>query len=693
LSTQHLQVLWRNEVKDRPVEKIRNFVLVGHTGVGKTTLADCMVHKAGVTNRKGSVDQGTAVPDFRPEEQERKGSIYSAALNCDWAESHFFFLDTPGYIDFAGEASASQEIADIALVVVDTASKIDTGTIRAMKQAKALNQPRAFFVNGLDRDQADFAEVLAVLQKSYGATTCIPFNIPVGEQSGFSAVASVFKPESAPESVRAQVDKYREMLMDTVAESDEALMNKYLEGEELSDAEIARGLHAAIIGGSLMPVFAGSAEQDIGITELMNGIANFFPAPLAGRVLPLKDGELQLQQEKTALARVFKSVADPFIGQLTFFRVYSGTFKSDSEAYNVTRSHKERWGSLLVVNGKDQTPVAEAGPGDIVAVAKLKDTHINDTLSTDSHVHKQFAPIVFPNPTISYAIFPVKSGEEEKIASGLTRLIEEDPTIHLERNAETHQTVLSGMGDQHLHNVINRLKTTFKVEVDLQTPKVPYRETITGTGQAMYRHKKQTGGHGQFAEVHLRLEPLPQTEAGEENFEFANEVVGGNIPRNFIPAVEKGVVESMVKGPLAHCKVINIKAVVFDGKYHPVDSSEMAFKIASRGAFRESMKGAKPMLLEPVMKVKIMFPEEYMGDISGDLNSRRGRILGMDREDGLQVVFAEAPQAELYTYSTQLRSMTQGRGTFELHFDRYDTVPAALAQQIQAAVAKEEEEE
>jgi elongation factor G len=337
--------------------------------------------------------------------------------------------------------------------------------------------------------------------------------------------------------------------------------------------------------------------------------------------------------------------------------------------------------------GKEQQPVDKAGPGEVVAVAKLKSTQISDTLASRGDV-PAIRPIAFPHPTMSYSVYATKKGEEEKIAAGLTKLSQEDPTIILRRDAETHDTILSGMGDLHLTTAVNRLKALFKVDVDLRTPKVPYRETITAVGSAQYRHKKQTGGHGQFAEVHLRLEPLP-----DEEFSFENEVVGGNIPKNFIPAVEKGVVEALVRGPLAHCRVTNVRAVVFDGKHHPVDSSEMAFKIASRGAFRAAMANAKPQLLEPIVSLKIMFPEEYMGDITGDLNSRRGRILGMDREEGLQVVNAEAPLAETFTYSTQLRSMTQGRGSFEMIFDRYETVPANLAKQIQDAVTQDEEEE
>ena len=464
-------------------------------------------------------------------------------------------------------------------------------------------------------------------------------------------------------------------------------MMKYLEGEDLTDEEVARGLHQSIADGSIVPVFCGSAESGIGVEELMDALVNLFPGPLSLAPVQTLEGELTRAEDGPAVGRVFKSVTDPFIGQLTFFRVYAGRFRSDSDANNVTRGGRERWGSLLLVNGKEQMQVEEAGPGEIVALAKLKHTGICDTL-VNGGAADAFPPIEFPQPTMSYSVFAAKKGEEEKVSTGLQRLVEEDPTLKLERNPETRETLLSGMGDLHLSNVINRLKNEFKVEVGLKTPKVPYRETVNSVGTAQYRHKKQTGGHGQFGEVHLRVEPMPEAE-----FEFGNEVVGGNIPKNYIPAVEKGVLEAMIDGPLARCRVINLRAVVYDGKHHAVDSSEMAFKIAARGAFRAAMKEAKPQLLEPIMKLRIVFPEEYMGDISGDLNSRRGRILGMDREEGLQVVHAEVPMAETFTYSTQLRSMTQGRGLFEMQFERYDPVPSNLVQQIQAAAAAGDDED
>jgi len=674
-------------VKGTSTKQIRNVAFAGHAGCGKTSLAELILNKSGETSRLGTVQQGTTVADYRDEEKDRSCSIYSSPLHCAWKDHHLFFIDTPGYADFWGEAKAALNVVDAAVIVVDAATGIEMGTVRGWREAKDNGLPRAFFVNGLDREQADFAGVLASIQETYGATVCIPFTFPVGEKAALSKVVDVLRESDMPGDIADTVEQYRESLMDTIAESSEELMTKYLEGEELTEEEIAQGLHAAIRNAAVVPVFAGSVERDIGIEELMNGIVNLFPSPVDDRKVALTEGEAECTESGDLLAFVFKSVNDPFIGQLTYLRVYSGQLSSDSELVNLTTGGKERFGAILLVNGKEQSGTDSAGPGEIVAVPKLKNAHIGDTFASRAG-GSSVAPTQFPKPTMSYAVYAAKKGEDEKISSGLARYIEEDPTLRLERNAETRETVLSGLGDQHLQNIINRLTALVKVEVDLRAPKVPYRETITAVGSAQYRHKKQTGGHGQFAEVHLRLEP-----STEADFAFDNEVVGGNIPRNFIPAVEKGVVEAMQRGPLADCKVMNVRAVVFDGKHHPVDSSEMAFKIAARGAFRDAMRDAKAQLLEPIMTLKIMFPEEYMGDISGDLSSRRGRILGMGHEEGLQVVNAEAPLVEVFSYATQLRSITQGRGTFEMDFERYDPVPANIAQQIQAEAAKAREEE
>ena len=545
--------------------------------------------------------------------------------------------------------------------------------------------PRMIFINGCDRDQVNIEGTLENVVNSYGKTVCIPCTIPDGSAATFKGVHSVLA-EDAP----AEAEDYKSALMDAIAESDEALMEKYLETMELSAEEIASGFKKAVLGGTLVPIFFGSANKDLGVAELADAILTFGPSPLENIPMNIEEGELD-RTSNTAVGYVFKSVNDSFIGQMNYIRILSGTFKSDSELSNVTKNGKERIGNLLQIQGKDQATIEEAGPGEFIAIAKLKNTGLNDVLASGD-VPVKFGPVKYPQSTTFYAVSAVAKGEEDKLGAGLKRLQDEDPTIVIDRNAETKQTIVSCMGDQYMNLMVARLKKDFKVEVALDTPRIAYRETINGTGTAQFRHKKQSGGHGQFAEVHLRLEPYTPEEGGED-FAFANEVVGGNIPKNYIPAVEKGVGETRLVGPLSRSKVINFKAVVYDGKYHDVDSSEMAFKIATRGAFRAAMANAKPMLLEPIMTLKIVFPEEYMGAISGDLNSRRGRILGMEHQEGMQVLNAEVPLAEVYSYPTQLRSMTQGRGFFEMTFNRYDPVPAQLTAQIQAEAAKLDEEE
>lgn len=667
-------------MKNTPAAKVRNFAIAGHASAGKTALADLLLFASGKVARLGKTSERNSVSDYHADEQEKQYSIYSTPLHCSWQGHELFFLDTPGNPDFFGETVGALSVADAALLVVDALAGPGFGTVRAYRLAKEHATPRFFFINGLDKPNASFDKTLAAIQQDFGATACVPLYVPVGEGGALSGVVSVLDPQG-PHAALA--DGYHNKLLDAIAEADEELMTRYLDGATFTDAEIAAGMLKAILAGTLMPIFCGSVAKNVGIKELLDGIVHYFPDPLRHASLPLAAGELALRADGPGLAFVYKSVLDPFIGHLTFARVFSGTITTDHEIHNVTHNLKERVGGMLLLNGKEQETVHEAGPGELVAIAKLKGTKTNDTLASGP-TEQRFHPIVFPKPNMSFAVFAAKRGEEDKIATGLHRLAEEDPTIRVERNNETHELLLFGLGDQHLMVSINRLKTNAHIELELKTPKVPYRETVTAIGNATHRHKKQSGGHGQFAEVHLRVEPLH-----DKDYEFANEVVGGNIPKNFIPAVEKGVVDAMNRGPLARCKVTNVKAVVTDGKYHPVDSSDMAFQIASRSAFREAMQGAKAILLEPIMKLKINAPEEYAGDISGDLNHRRGRILGMGIDNGLEVIEAEMPLAESFTYASQLRSLTQGRGSYDIEFARYEAVPPQVAKHIMEEAAKE----
>ena len=664
--------------------KIRNFAIAGHNASGKTTLCDQMLFKAGAVSRLGSVDNKTSVSDFTPDEQEKHSSIYSAYLNCSWQENHFFFTDTPGYGEFVGEVISAFRSCGFSMIVLDGEGGIEIGTTRAWKYAKEFKIPKMVVVNRLDRDMADFFAVLKQLQDAYGLTTCVPMTLPVGSGENFSRVVSVLTtPESEiPDDLKDLVAKYKEQLLDTVAESDEELMERYLGGEALSEEEISKGLHNAIFAGQLVPVFAASGLKDIGVTEIMNGLVFLMPNPLE-RIRPAADGTIVEPKETgDAAAFVFKSAIDPFIGQMAYFRVLTGQISSNKDIYNLNTGSKERIGQLVLLNGKEQIPVDQVCPGAICGIAKLKATKTGDTLGDSLTNNHAMSRQTYPNPVISYAIRATKSGDEDKIVQGIQRLAECDPTLQLTRNDETHETILGGMGEQHIMNAIRNLKALAKVDVQLDPPKIPYRETINAKGEAAYRHKKQSGGHGQFAEVHLRLEPA-------EEFEFVNAIVGGSIPKNYIPAVEKGVHEAMANGPLAGCVVERIRVTVFDGKYHDVDSSEMAFKIATRKAFKDAMAKAKPVLMEPVMSVKITIPDAYTGDITGNLNHKRGRILGMGSEDGLCVLDTEIPAAEIHKYATELRSMTQGKGSHEVAFARYENVPAAVQQEIITKFAAE----
>ncbi|HJO93090.1 MAG TPA: elongation factor G [Victivallales bacterium] len=660
---------------------VRNFSIAGHLNSGKTSLSDLILFKAGKVDRLGKTTAGNSVSDYTPEEQAKQSSIYATALNCEWKKHNFYFTDTPGYGEFVAEPIAAISNSDMALIVVDAVDGLLVGSARAWKIAKKNNVPRAFFVNGMDKETADYHKVVKQIRETYGKTICIPITVPNADAANFSKVVNILRDDDVPEDA----EEYCEQIMDTVAESNEELMMRYLDGEKLTEEEKSEGLTKAIQEGSLVPVFFGSVEKDLGIEELMNSIVNLFPTPLSRKV-PTEDGsKIEVSETGTGLAKVFKSITDPFLGQLVFFRVYNGTFKSDSEIFNVTKNTKERFGSILLLNGKNQDKLTEAVPGTIGAMVKLKSTSLDNTLATSSKA-PELAPMVFPCPIMSYAITAAKSGEEDKIGTGLNKISASDPTVKLERHPETHEMLLSGMGDQHLSLVIKKLKEDSKVEVNTDSPRIPYRETITSNGEGHYRHKKQTGGHGQFAEVYLRVEP------NTEGYEFKNAVVGGNIPKNYIPAVEKGVLEAMVDGPLAGCNVENITVTVYDGKFHDVDSSEMAFKIASRAAFRDAVEKSKPILLEPIQALKITIPDQYMGDISGDLNQKRGRILGMGVEEGMQVVKADVPLSELSRYATEVRSITQGNGSVDMKFSRYEMVPSNVAKEIIKNHKKELEE-
>jgi elongation factor G len=671
-------------------KNVRNIAIVGHGSCGKTILTDAMLFNAKVSTRIGEIEAGTTISDYTEEEHERKNSIYTSIMNCDWDSKKLFLMDTPGFADYFGEVISAINVCDSAIVVIDAVSGIEVNTRKAWKMLQAKNIPTLIFVTKLDRENTDFDKVMAQIKEMMGAN-CVPVQFPVGEADSLSGVVNMISGkglDSAPDDVKSMVESAREALVEAAAESDDDLLEKYLEAGELTEEEFASGLSKGVYSGTLTPVLCGSGTKNIGVAELLDTAASLLPSPEERGDIKSADGENSRKPaaDDPFSAFVFKTITDPFVGQLTYFRVYSGTLKSDTEVFNVTKNQRERIGHLYIVQGKEQQEVSELVPGCIGALAKLKVTKFGDTFA-DSSNQITYHAIEFPKPVVFMAVKAKAKGEDDKVGTGLTRLVEEDPTLNLNRNAATKELVLEGAGDMQLEMVVHRLKSKFHVEVEMSIPKVAYKETIKGKGQGHKKHKKQSGGRGQYGEAYVRVEP--NHGAG---FEFVDAIVGGVIPRNFIPAVEKGIVGALDEGVLANCPMIDIKATVYDGSFHAVDSSEIAFKIAGARAFKDAVASAKPVLLEPIMKVAVTVPSEYMGDITGDLNSKRGRVLGMEPDGNMQVIKATIPQAEIFHYSSEIRSMTGGRGSFEMEFDRYDEVPANVAQKIVAETKKSDEE-
>lgn len=673
-------------MKDIPVADVRNFVLVGHTGSGKTSLVDSLLYKLGVNDRLGNPGDGTSAADWTDEEKGRKISIWAKPFDVVWRPKggkalRLVMLDTPGYADFYGQVVAATAVADAALITVDATAGVQVGTVRSWKRCEALGLPRAIAITGLDKENADFEGTVAALQDLWGAR-CEVVTYPGADKK--SVVDALAAQGAEAEAIRAR-------LTDVAAESSDALIEKVLGGETLTADELAGGLRASVTQGKFIPIFALMARQSLGLDELLGGFARLMPSPLdrPGKdadgkdVNPAADGPL--------VAQVWRAINDPFVGQLTMARVWGGTLKEKSEAYNAVKEQKETVGGVFFLNGKKQETVPEAQAGDIVALAKLKGTGLNDTLCAPGKPVKM-AAITFPKPVVSFAVTPKHQSDDDKLGPGLHRVADDDPTIVVQRNDETHELIISGIGDVQIDTAMERMKNRSKVEVTLSTPKVAYKETVTAKGEGHYKHKKQSGGRGQYGEVYLRIEPM---KSGSKEW-FVDGIVGTSIPRNFLPAIEKGLVDGMTRGAVAGYPVVNTMVTVYDGSSHDVDSSEIAFKIAARTAFKDGMSKAKPVLLEPIMTIRVAIPGEFMGDCTGDLNHRRGRIMGMESEDGMQVIVAEVPQSEVFKYSSELRSMTGGRGAFGLEFNRYDIVPSNVAQKIIAEAAKHthaEEEE
>ena len=672
--------------------KVRAVAVVGHASSGKTSLIDSTLFMAKAVPTHGRVANGTSVADCLPDEIERKITIHAKPLHCKWQDYQVCLLDTPGVADFYGDTMAAIRAADAAIVVVDGVNGVEIGTRRIWKLLDQMQKPRLIFVSKLNKENSDFFRCIEQIRSAFGKN-CIPFELPVGKEAGFSKVVNLrTTPETeVPAELRDQFKSAHDSLEEAAAEQDDKLLEQYLGGQKLTDDEITRGARAGVASGAKVPIYCGCAEKEIGLRELLDGVTVLLPSPLDRGPVSVENGEkVEPKADAPFSGFVFKVTVDPYAGHIAYVRVCSGMLRPDLDVVNASRGGKERVPQLLKLQGKTQTIVGDAGPGEIVALAKLKDTHINNTLC-DPTRKVVFPPIRFPRPVMSFAIHPHTQKDEEKISVALHRLIEEDPTFHMERNPNTKELVILGMGDLHLAVVVDNMKRKLGVNVDLSTPKVDYKETITGRGDGHYKHKKQSGGHGQYGEAYIKVEPM---ERGK-GFEYVDEVVGGAIPRNFIPAVEKGCVEAMLGGVVAGFPVVDVRAIVYDGSYHDVDSSEISFKISGLHAFKDAMSKARPVLLEPIMNVTVYVPDQYMGDITGDLNHRRGRILTVESADGLQAIKAQVPQAEIFKYSSELRSMTGGRGSFEMGFSHYEQVPQHIAQKVvaEAQAAKKAEQE
>jgi elongation factor G len=685
-----------NEYK---ADKIRNVVLVGHSSSGKTTLAEALLFKTGATNRLGRVEEGNTVSDFDPEEQRRKISISTSLIPCEWNGHKINILDTPGYVDFVGEVKGALRVADSAVVIVDAVSGIEVGTELVWQYCDEMRLPRVIYVNKMDRENANFDRVLDQLRERYGKCI-VAMQLPVGREASFKGEVNVVNRKAflgndsqesdVPADLKNTVEERRIQLMEIAAETDDHLIEKYLGGEELTEEEIRLGLDAGIRSGALVPVLCGAAAQNVGVGYLLKFFADYAPSPVE-MPLPVADNlathapeKLEVSDAAPLASLVFKTLADPYVGKLTCFRVCSGAMTSDSRVQNARTGAEERIGQLYVLRGKEQLPVKRINAGDLGAVAKLQDTQTNDTLCDKGHP-LALPHVVYPNPVYSVALTPKTKTDLDKMSAALAKLVDEDPTLRVYREPDTSETIMAGMGDSHVDVAVRRLKNKFGVELLTSVPKVPYKETITKTVEVNGRHKKQTGGRGQFGDTWVRFEPLPRG----TGFEFAEEVFGGSVPHQYIPAVEKGMREIVQKGVLAGYPATDFRAVLYDGSYHAVDSSEMAFKLAAHKAFKAGFPQANPVLLEPVMNIEITVPENFMGDVIGDLNTKRAKVLGMDQRTGWSIVTAQAPLAEIERYATDLRSMTQGRGYFKMDFSHYDVVPSHIAQQIIERARKE----
>ena len=682
-------------MKDFKINQIRNVGVVAHGGVGKTSLVEAMLFDAGVSTRLGRVDDGTTMSDYTDDEIGRKTSIGASLLHLEWKNHKVNLIDMPGYADFIGEVVGGLRVAETALILLSAQDGVEVGTEQVWNIAKKYNIARAFFVNKMEKEHADFEKVVKQTQESFGHQVT-PIQIPVGEGLEFKGIIDLIKmkalyfdkmgkpkEDKIPPELEGKAKDYREKLMEAVAESDDSLLEKFFDKGSLTNEEMKDGLRKGVVGLKIYPLLCGSALENIGVSTLLDCMVECFPSPLdfvevKGKE-PGTDKEktLKIGQDGSLCAFAFKTVSEPHVGELTFLKIYSGKLQSGMDVYNSTKEANERIGQIYALNGRERKEIGIVNAGDLAGVVKLKNTQTGDTFC-EKKDPMVLPNIDFPKPVINMAIKPKAKGDEEKIANGFAKLREEDPTFIMEVDSDIKQTIIYGQGELHLEVMVDRLKKRFGVEAELEKPRIPYRETIKAKAEAQGKYKKQSGGRGQYGDVLLRLEPLPRG----TGFEFVNKIVGGVVPSKYIPSVEKGVVEAMNDGILANYKVVDAKVTLYYGSFHAVDSSDLAFKIAGSRGFKNAATQAKPVLSEPIYNVEVIVPEEFMGDVMGDLSSRRGKISGMDREGNFQKIKAQVPLAELYKYSTSLRSLTQGRGIHSREFSHYEEAPKDIAEKI-----------
>jgi elongation factor G len=694
-------------MKEIQTEQIRNVAIIAHGGAGKTSLTEAVLFNSGVVNRLGKVEEGNTVMDFLPEEISRQISSSSATATIPWKDHQINIVDTPGFQDFIADALYGLRVSDAVVAVISAVSGVQVNTERLWKESRDRNLPGVVFINKMDRERADFNKAISEVEKTL-KTQPVLLQFPIGAEADFKGVVDLismkachyemdgsgkFTEHDIPADLTEMANDYREKLVEFAAEGDDALVEKYLDTGELTDDEVFHGLRAGVLAGDIVPAFCGSATLNIGVRKLLDAILALMPSPVDRGAETGTDGkEAEVVRNPSGdepfAAFVYKTLADPYAGKLTLFKVLSGTLKADTGFFNASRGTKERFGNLFLLQGKKQVNVPQVTAGQLAAVAKLKETNTGDTLTAEGQPFV-LPSLSLPEPALSYAIKPKSKGDEEKVSQSLARLLEEDPSLKVRRDEATRENILSGMGQQHIEVTVERLKTKFGVEVEMAIPKVPYKETIKGKTSLQSRYKKQTGGRGQFGDVWLEIEALPR--GGE--FEFVDKIVGGAVPRQYIPAVEKGLREALVEGVQAGYPVTDVRVTLYDGSFHAVDSSEMAFKIAASMGFKKGFMACNPVLLEPIVNLDVTVPDDFMGAVIGDLNSRRGKVMGMDPQTGEQIVKAQVPMAEILSYAPDLRSMTEGRAHFTISFSHYEEVPSHLtAKIIEEAASKKEKE-